>query len=240
MYYYLIIAFQAYCIYHAYKNKSDYYWIFIIFFIPLLGCLIYLFTQVLNKRDVANITEEINTIINPTKKIKDLEQQLKFSSTFQNRVNLADAYAENKDFKNAIFHYEKALKGSFKNDIHTINKLIKSYFFSSEFQKVIEYAEKINLDKDFESTLYFYALSLEKNKDFENAEIQFKKIDKRFSNYNERLELSRFFIRISKENDAKEILEEIISEINSMEKNNSRKYRHIVNEAREVLKFIPQ
>lgn len=235
MYYYLIIGLQIYCVYHAYKNRNDYYWYFIIFFIPLIGCIIYLLTQVVNKREVANITEEITTIINPTKKIKDLEQELNFSNTFQNRINLADAYKEIKDYKNAIFNYEEALKSNFKNDPFTLNKLIKCYFEIKDFDKVIETASKINLDKDFKESVYYYGLALEEKGVLDKAEIQLKKVDLRYSNYDERIELANFLIRRDKKTEAKEVLEEILLEVKSMTKQNARKYRYIVAEVEKLL-----
>lgn len=235
MYYYLIIGLQIYCVYHAYKNRNDYYWYFIIFFIPLIGCIIYLLTQVVNKREVANITEEIATIINPTKKIKDLEQELNFSNTFQNRINLADAYKEIKDYKNAIFNYEEALKSNFKNDPFTLNKLIKCYFEIKDFDKVIETASKINLDKDFKESVYYYGLALEEKGVLDKAEIQLKKVDLRYSNYDERIELANFLIRRDKKTEAKEVLEEILLEVKSMTKQNARKYRYIVAEVEKLL-----
>lgn len=235
MYYYFIIAFQAFCIYHAYKNKNNYYWYFIIFFIPLIGCIIYLLTQVINKSDVTNITEEITTIINPTKKIKELEKALEFSNTFQNRINLADAYSQNRDYNNAILQYEKALESNFKDEPFTLNKLIKCYFETKHFDKVIEYSKKINLEKEFKDTIYFYGLALEHKGEFDKAEVQLRKIDTRYSNYNERLELSRFLIRRNKKEEAKEILNEIISEIKSMTKVNSRKHRGVFSMAEKIL-----
>jgi hypothetical protein len=233
--YYLTIALQVFCIYHAYKNSSNYYWYFIIFFIPLLGCIVYLFTHVFNKKDVAIITDEITTIINPTKKIKELEKELEFSNTFQNKINLADAHLLNKDYKNAILLYEKALESNFKDDPYTLNKLIKCYFETANFDKVIAIAHKINLDKDFKESIYFYGLALEQKEKFDEAEIQLRKIDNRYSNYTERLELSNFLIRRNKKEDAKEILTEIISEIQSMTKINAKKHRNVFVEAEKKL-----
>ncbi|WP_298780182.1 CDC27 family protein [uncultured Polaribacter sp.] len=234
--YYLTIALQVFCIYHAYKNSSNYYWYFIIFFIPLIGCIVYLFTHVFNKKDVVNIAEEITTIINPSKKIKDLEKELAFSNTFQNKINLADAFLENRDYNNAILLYNKALEGNFKDEPYTLNKLINCYFETSKFEKVIEIANKINIDKDFKESVYLYGLALEQTGNFKDAEIQLKKVDIRFSNYDNRLELSKFLIRRNKKNEATEVLQEIISEINSMTKVNSRKYRSVFSEAEKILK----
>ena len=52
---YLSIPFllQVFCIYHAYKNRKETHWYFIIFFLPIIGGIIYLVTQVFNKQDIA-------------------------------------------------------------------------------------------------------------------------------------------------------------------------------------------
>lgn len=109
-----MIALQVFCMYHVYKNKSNYYWYFVLFFIPLIGSIIYLFTNVFNRKDITVIAQEITTVINPTRKIKALEKELDFSNTFQNKINLADVHLENKDFENAIIFYEKALEANLK------------------------------------------------------------------------------------------------------------------------------
>ncbi|SDR72429.1 hypothetical protein SAMN05216503_0621 [Polaribacter sp. KT25b] len=233
--YYLTIGLQVFCMYHAYKNRSNYYWYLIIFLLPLIGCLIYLFTQVINKRDISTITEEITTIINPTKKIKDLKKELEFSNTFQNKVNLANAYHESKDYLNAILYYEKALEGNFKDDPYTTNKLLHCYFKTANFDKVIAYANKIDINKEFKDSLYFYGLALEKTGRLDEAEIQLKKVDKRYSNYPERLELSKFLIRRNKKEEAKEILSDITSEITAMNSKNRKKYNSILSEVQKLL-----
>jgi len=233
--YYLTIALQVLCIYHAYKNKSTYYWYFIIFFLPLLGCIVYLFTHVFNRKDLDVITKEITTIINPTKKINDLEKVLEFSDTFQNKINLGDAHLENKDYYNAIIFYEKALIANFKNDPHTLHKLMNCYYETNNFDKVIAYANKLNLDKNFKESVYFYGLALAQKEQFTEAEVQLRKIDKRYSNYPERVELSKFLIRRNKKEDAKEILKALISEIESMTKTNAKKYRSLFIEAEKIL-----
>ncbi|WP_339659167.1 CDC27 family protein [uncultured Polaribacter sp.] len=235
LFYYLTIGLQVFCMYHAYKNSSSYYWYFIIFFLPLIGCIIYLFTQVINKQDINTITEEITTIINPTKKIKDLEKNLEFSNTFQNKVNLANAYHENKDYTNAILYYEKALEGNFKDDPYTINKLVHCYFETANFDKVIEYATKIDINKEFNDSLYFYGLALEKKGMLEEAEIQLKKVDRRYANYPERLELSKFLIRHQKTEEAQEILSEMSAEITAMASKNRKKHNFILTEVQKLL-----
>ncbi|WP_026775313.1 hypothetical protein [Polaribacter sp. Hel_I_88] len=238
MFYYILIAFQAFCIFHVYKSRNENYWYFVIFLVPLIGSLIYLFSQIINKNNIKKTKNKLTEVVNPTKKIKDLEQKLAISDTFQNKIYLADEYKNQKDYNNAILYYEKALEGKFKNNSHTINKVLKCYFEIKNYSKVVEYAKKIPLDTSFKGSICIHALALEKCNFFEEAELQFRKTNIRYSNYGERLQLSEFLVRIGKQQEAKVVLEEIIGEIDNMTEINQKKYRVIYLESRKLLKSI--
>lgn len=240
MYYYLIIALQAYCIYHVFKNRNSYYWIFAILFLPLIGCVIYFITQVYNKRDAEKVQENIVSILNPTKKIKDLEHKLKFSETYQNRVNLADAYLEIKDYNNAIPHYLKALDDSDLSDLYICKQLMICYFNIEDFDNVIFYAEKIKDNQEFQKSRsqFLYGLALEKKGNLEEAEVNLKAIDIRYSFYDERLVLAKFLIERGKVNEAKEILEDIYTESQNMTKQNQKIFRNTILEVEKLKNSI--
>ncbi|WP_250433915.1 hypothetical protein [Hanstruepera flava] len=237
MHYYLIIALQGFCIYHSIKNRNNYYWIFLIIFLPLVGSVIYLLTQVFSKRDAKKISNEITTIINPTKKVKDLEQKLKFSDTYQNRVDLADAYFQIHDFDHAIFHYQKALEDKSQNNDYIKQQLIAAYFNKGDFKDVINFWEQMNEGnfKNSESE-FLYGMALYKSGFVDKAEQYLRNVDKRYSNYEERLQLSKFLFEIGKESDAKEILNEIYAESQHMTKINKRKYRTTILEVEKLLR----
>tara|TARA_R110002049_G_scaffold211159_2_gene382185 strand:- start:5412 stop:6137 length:726 start_codon:yes stop_codon:yes gene_type:complete len=237
MYWYLIIALQAFCLYHLYKYRRPYYWAFLIFFIPLIGSVIYIITQVYNKRDAEKITSEITNIINPTKKITDLEKRLEFSETYQNRVNLADAYLENKDYNNALPHYLEALNDSSQNDFYVVSKLVEAYYLAEDCNKVVLYAEKVKERLEFKKsrTQFIFGLAEEKLGNFESAENNLRQIDVRYSFYEERLILAKFLISRDKEADAKEILEEIQNESQYMTKTNKRIYRTTIQDVEKLL-----
>ncbi|GAA4271067.1 tetratricopeptide repeat protein [Aquimarina gracilis] len=235
--YFLIIALQGFCVYHAIKNRKDYYWFFVIIFLPVIGSIIYLLTQVFNKKDLDIAQDEIINIVNPSKKIKDLQKQLDFADTFQNRVNLADALFESGDYTNAIDEFETALNGSYSNNFGVIKKLIKAYSEIEDYNKVIFYAEKIDAKPDFNGSKsqFFYGLALEELGQSEKAEEQLRKIDQRYSNYAERYRLAQFFIEKGKHGSAKEILSEIISESQHMTKTNRVKYREVIKNTKKLL-----
>jgi hypothetical protein len=230
-----VLILQIYCLYHAYKNKKDYFWYLIIFMVPLLGAILYLLTQVFNKTDIEKVADEIVTIIVPSKKVKDAEKRLDFADTFQNRVALADAHFENADYENASKHYEAALKGNFKKDFYVMAQMISAMSQSQNYEEVIRLADEIKDKHEFKNSKsqYIYGLALDKLGRIEEAEQNLKVIDQRYSNYGERLTLAKFYHKNGKRAKAVEILDEIISESEHMTKPNRRTYRQVITDVRK-------
>lgn len=222
------------------KYRNPYYWVFLILFLPVVGCIIYLITQVFSKRDAEKITSEITNIINPTKKIRDLEKRLAFSETYQNRLNLADAYLEIKDFNKAIPHYLEALEDASQNNFYATTQLIEAYFNKDDDENVIKYVEKIKDNPEFKKsrTQFLYGLALERIGNIEEAEDNLTQIDIRYSFYEERLILAKFLLGIKKEDAALEILNEIYRESQNMTKPNKLLYQTTILEVEKLLKEI--
>ena len=240
MQYYLIVALQAFCIYHVYKNHKPFYWYFLIFFIPVIGSLIYIITQVYNKNDAENIQSEITSIINPTKKIKDLEKKLEFSDTYTNRVELADAHFENNDMSNAIVNYKHTLGDVDQNNLYAHQQLILCYSQLNDYESVIKHAEAIYDKHEFKGSKqqFCYGLALKELGELQKAEEELKQIDKPYSNYNERLELAKFYLEHNRETEGKELLNEISTESLHMTKPNRRIYKSTIAEVERLLKTL--
>ncbi len=240
MQYFLILALQGFCIYHAIKNKNNYYWFFVILFLPVIGSVIYLFTQVFNKKDLDVVQKEVINVINPTKKINDLQKQLDFADTFQNRINLADVLLETGDYVNAIKEYETAINEDYTKDTGVVKKLIEGYSYIKNYDKVISCAEYISAKPDFKRSRsqFLYGLALAEKEQPEKAEEQLRQIDQRYSNYKERYILAQFLIEKGKTEDAKEILLEIVTESDHMSKPNKNKYREVISDVKKLVASV--
>ena len=238
--YYLILFIQGYCLYHIYKNKKPYYWYFLVFFIPVIGPIIYFITNIYNKRDAEKIQSEITSIINPTKKIRDLESALEFSDSYTNRVALAEAYVENGDMPNAIKNYKHTLKDTDQNDLYARQQLVLCYFQIEDYEAVVGQAKKIVDKSEFVGSKqqFCYGLALKELGQVEEAEIQLKQIDRPYSNYHERLELAKFYLENGRTSEGIELLEEISSESQHMTKPNRRLYRSTIVEVERLLKSL--
>lgn len=240
MQYYLIVALQVFCVYHVYKNQKPYYWYFVIFFIPLLGSVIYILTQVFSKNDADKLQTELTSIINPTKKTKDLEKKLEFSDTYTNRIDLADAYFEISNYQNAITHYEQTLLDTVQDAAYAKQQLVFCYFQLKDYHKVIFYAEDLKNQTEFKGSKqqFCYGLALKELGQTQTAETQLKEVNKPYSNYPERLELAKFYLESNRDKEAKMLLNDILEESNYMTKPNQRLYQVTIVEVERLLKGL--
>lgn len=236
MLYYFTIALQAYCVYHCFTNRNSYYWIFAIIFLPVIGSLLYIFMNIINKQVTDKVKDNIISVINPTKKIADLEKKLQFSSTFENQVTFVDAYLEAKIFDKAIENYESFLKDVFINDHYAMTKLVEAYYFGSQPDKALVIAEKLKDQIKFKKTKasFLYALALEKEGNIDKAQEFFAFFDAAYSHYEERLELAKFYIRNGKLESAAALLNEIAQESECMSKPSYKQNSTIIKKVKEL------
>ena len=236
IFYYLTIAVQIFCCYHAYKNRSEIYWYAIIFLLPVIGCLIYLVLNVLKKNDAQVITEEITTVINPAKKINDLINKVKFSDTFANRVALADAYFIKQEYQKALDNYEVVLGGAHKNDAYVQEQMVMTHYHLKNYEKVIDVARSLKPNSELRASKvhFFLGLSYKELGKLNNAEKQLRSLDVRYSHYPERLVLAQFLIDRDKSDAAIELIEELLIEYSHMSKPNVKLHRSTFAEVKRL------
>lgn len=226
-YYYIVIILQGLCVFHSIKKGTQAKWLWLIVFLPFIGSVIYIFTEVIKKQHISGVQNSIQTIANPSGKINELEKRFKFSDTFTNRVALADAYLDNGLNEKAIELYEPALTGVFIDNEHVIKQLIIAYYNLGQFQKVTDIAPKILKSFDFSKSRanLLYALSLLEIGDFVKAEKEFIAMNHRFSNYEARYYYGDFLMKQCRKEDAALIFHDIVDEsqhLSRKEKGNSK------------------
>src|SRR6476620_76137 len=183
--YYLIIALQGICVYHCVRKGNQNKWIWIIFCVPVIGSIIYIFSEIITKRDISKVQGNLGSVIFPTGRVKDLEKRLEFSNTFENKVALADAYLAGGSTEQAIALYESCLVGVFDDNHYVITKLIEAYYNLERYEDVIRVTQKILRHSEFPKSHahVLYALSLERAGKNEAAEKELKSMRGKYSNF---------------------------------------------------------
>lgn len=213
-FYVITIILQAICVIHCLKNKTSNNWIWLIVFLPMIGCLIYFFSEILTRSQIRNFQSGLGEIMSPSGSIKKLEDNLRFSDTFQNRVSLADAYFMNRQYEKAVELYESSLNGVFSENEYVLAQLVMVYYHQKRYPAIIHCAEKIYSRPQFQRSKahIFYAVALAETGATEKAEKEFLKMNTRFSNFEARFYYAQFLESLNRVEEAKNILLDITDE----------------------------
>jgi hypothetical protein len=138
----LIVLLQVICAVHALKSGRGGQWIWIIVFVPLVGCAIYLVVEVLpglnGSQAVRRVGADLVSIINPGRNLRDLQEAVEVSDTVKNRQMLARGFVAAKRYPEAIQQYERCLQGVFKDDACTMLELAYVHFLNHDYARAKE------------------------------------------------------------------------------------------------------
>lgn len=235
-YYTPILLLQAFCLYHAYRNNTHQKWLWLIIFIPLIGCLIYLYDTFASRGNLEDVQEGVKTMVNSNYQINKLEKEIKYAPTVSNKVKLADAYVRHNRNVEAISLYQSCLQGLYADDPHLIKKLLQALYLNKDYPAAIECGQKLLQEKSFQNdeARIAYAWSFFHEGNLEEAESNFNAMDLQFTNFPHRVEFCKFLIETKRENEAKEKLEVLMDEIEHMSAFEQKLKRPILRQVKQL------
>jgi hypothetical protein len=177
-YYYLIILAQIFCVVHAMKKgKKD--WIYIIIFLPAVGVIAYFIREILPEINRGEFTANLQNLFLLNHSINEWERRVRIADTVTNKLQLADAYAQQKQYAKAIALAESCQVGHHANDVGIIQRLARLYFYNEQYGESIASFKKLLSQKNLmnnQGDELLYARALEGNTELERAEEEYKKV----------------------------------------------------------------
>ena len=237
-YYIITIVLQAVCVWHSIKKGTQQKWLWIIIFLPFIGALIYIFSEMFSRGDLQQVQSGVVTVINPTGHIRKLEERLRFADTFQNRILLADAYLQARMTDKAIGIYEASLTGNFSENEHVLMQLCLAYASIQQYDKTISAAQKILQVPQFarSSAHVAYAMALGKVGQVPAAEAEFKKMSGKFANYEARYQYGMMLNEHGREQEARQIWQQMADEKQHLSGTEKKFQRQWINAAQQALR----
>lgn len=228
-YYYLIIGLQIFCAIHCLRRGTQSKWLWIIIIVPVLGSIAYIYSEMIANRSYRGPKIDVGAVINPGGKIKKLEDELRFTDTFANRVKLADAYLAGGQTEKAVEIYTASLTGAFAENEHVLAQLMIAYYELGRYEEVIPIAKKLyKLPQFARSKAHLaYAMALESLGKIDDAENEFKAMKGRYSYFEQRYQYGLFLIRNERTEDALTIFSDMLNEevhLSQMEKRSNSKW----------------
>ncbi len=239
-YYYVSIALQAICAIHCIRKGNQNKWIWIIVFLPIIGCIAYIYTEMFDKGELNKVKSGVGAVFNPSGTIKKLEANLQFTDTINNRMALADAYLNAGYTDKAITMYESCLGGNFSENEYVNIKLIVAYSEAKRYDAIVPIGAKIyNLPQFPKSKAHtLYAMALAATGNVEQAEKEFRTRLGRFSSYESRYQYGVFLQEMNRPQEAKQLFTMLVNEaeqLSSREKRDSREWFVLAKDALKKL-----
>jgi len=239
------IIFQILCVLHINKHRRDRYWIYLVLFIPYVGCVVYFFAEILPSLRTGgvlkNANEQVGNALFPARKIKALEEQIALADTYQNRLLLAEAYAAAERYEDSLTLFEKILTGIYKEDSVALGKRALVYYSIKQnelalkdFERIISKGSKLE-----EKEQLIYAIVLEELNQFEKAAAAYHRAVGIATGLEAEYRYALLLQKMNKEEEAILIFQDMIRKTRSSPSYFKRRNSKWVNLAKEELQKIP-
>ncbi|WP_394752562.1 PLDc N-terminal domain-containing protein [Crenothrix sp.] len=150
------VAIQMALAIHVLRTNRKPAWVLIISFVPILGCLAYIFVELmpgwLDSRSGQPGQKKIRYSKDSDKALKEAIADVELADTPRNRMKLAEHYLIREQFQEAKEQYQKCLVGINKTDPALMLGLASADFGLTHYAQTIETLEALKLaNPDFKS-----------------------------------------------------------------------------------------
>jgi hypothetical protein len=213
----LIFAVQVGFALHVIRSGRDRYWLYLILFLPALGCAIYFFSEVLpglhGNRHVRRAGKAVINTLDPQREVRRLKDLIQISDTFENRQALADACVAAGHLDEAKQLYTALLKQEEYNP-HIMQQLALCHYLAKDFsQAKSTLDELISHNPDYKSSdgHLLYAKTLEALGETEQALAEFAVVVESFAGEEARYRYAMLLKASGRQHEAEKVFNQILT-----------------------------
>jgi hypothetical protein len=208
----LIVLAQIACVIHVVRTGRPFWWIWILFVVPLIGIAAYLYIEVrptLGKHWFHNLLWKLK---GSRQRIELLESQLAESTTVRNRLSLADELHAAAQFDRECQVLSEGLRGAFKDDATLLMRLAEAHLEAGRIDQAAELFAKTVPEKSPESQLHYALLKarLASRRDQSDAEQLFQELVSKKRSEGPRYYYAEHLLNRNRRDEAIRILNDIL------------------------------
>lgn len=132
-----VLILELVCLIHVIKTGRPFWWLFAVVFVPIIGPVVYFFMEVLpdlmRSGPVTGTTMSVAKIMNPSRDLLHLREELAICDTVQNRQALADEAMRCGLYEEAISLYKSCLTGLYQDDPAIMQSLAQAYYHNKSY-----------------------------------------------------------------------------------------------------------
>ena len=165
----ILLLAQITCAVHVARTGRNYYWIYLIIFVPAIGMAAYFFAELLpglmQSRTARQAASGVAKALNPGKELREALRRVEITPTAENKAALAEAYLGAGQAADAQAIYREALAGIHATDPTMMLGLARASFAAgdaADAQSVLERLREANPSYNSPEGHLLYAQSLER------------------------------------------------------------------------------
>ncbi len=241
----LLVMIQVAFAVHAIRSGREMYWLFIIMFLPALGCALYFFTQVVpdsrNSYTLRKTGNKLLKAVDPERELRKCKDELDMVDTVENRLKLTDQYIEAEQYAEAIPLLRKTLETTHENDPYVLEKMARALFGIEDYQQTVDTLDLlIRENPHFQSHdgHLLYARSLEALDRKTEALEEYQVLATSYPGEEGRVRYAQLLLATDQPEAAKQVFEDVLSRTRRAPCYYVKKEKHWIALARQGLKSL--
>lgn len=212
----IILALDVYCIVHCIRRHRHSSWIFLVLIFPLIGGLIYLYSEALPEWRQRRLRDPANA--DPLRHRPAEKQQAavgaRQKSQLKDTLELAHQELEAQNYAQAVALYQRCLAGPLENDPELLLALAKAEFAQQNYAAALQALNKIRALTDYQpqQVRLLLARAYAADRQPEKAQRQFDILQKETNSLEVEFYYAQFLYRQGQPEKSRQLLEAIVSQ----------------------------
>lgn len=231
------ILLEITCIIHAVRNGRVFPWVYVIVFLPMVGCIAYfaveILPEMLSGRAAHALKSNVRDIADPRRGLRERLREVEMVGSVDAKRALAEEYIRRGDYADAASLYRTALQGQFQNDPALLLGLARSLFLSGDGAGAQTSLDALQAaDPGFVSAdaHLLYARALELQGKLDEARDEYRRLIRYYPGEEARCRTAMLLERMSAADEARQIYAEILKSFDGA----PRHYRSAQKEWRDI------
>ncbi|HEY5047239.1 MAG TPA: tetratricopeptide repeat protein [Rhizomicrobium sp.] len=239
------LALEIACIVHAVRNGRVFPWVYIIIFLPLVGCIAYFAVEIvpplLSGKTARALGSNARHLADPHRGLREKRRNVEMVGSVDARRALAEEYIRRGAYTEAASLYRTALEGQFRNDPALLLGLARALFLAGDgagAQASLDALQAADAGFVSPDARLLYARALELQGKFDEARDAYAKLVRQFPGEEARCRYAMLLEKSDSPDSARQLYAEILNSLDGAPRHYRNAQRQWGNAARTALKRL--
>ena len=219
------IALQIACVIHAVKTGRVFPWIYVIVFLPMVGCVAYfaveIMPELLRSRGAQALHANARAMADPNKSLREAQRSAEMTGSVDSKRALAEEYVKRGNYADAVTLYRDAASGHFRDDPALLLGLARALFLAGDgagAQAALDQLQAADPAFVSDEAHLIYARALELQGKNDEALHEYAQLVRYFSGEEARARYAQLLQRMGRVEEARDVYTEILKRLDGAPK----------------------